>query len=55
MGISGDAAIVGAFLGDGGDIDSGSAYLFTTIPEPGTMLLLSMASLGLLMRRRRLS
>jgi len=53
--ISGNTALVGALFDDDGGFDSGSAYLYTAIPEPSTLLLGVMASMGLLMRRRRVS
>jgi len=53
--ISGNTALVGALDDNDGGFGSGSAYLYTTIPEPSTLLLGALASLGLLMRRRRLS
>ncbi len=51
--ISGNTAIVGAWLDDDGGSNSGSAYLFENIPEPSTLLLGTMAAVGLLMRRIR--
>ena len=50
--ISGDYAIVGAYGNDGNGSYSGSAYMFT-IPEPHTLLLAALASMGLTLRRRR--
>jgi len=52
--ISGNTALVGAWQDDDAGFSSGSAYLYTSIPEPSTLLLGALASVGLLMRRRRL-
>jgi len=53
--ISGNTAIVGAWRDGDAGINSGSAYLFENIPEPSTLLLGTMAVLGLSMRRNRAS
>jgi len=52
--ISSNRALVGAYLDDDGGSASGSAYLFSTVPEPGTLALV-LIGLGAipLMRRRR--
>jgi len=52
--ISGNTALVGAQWDDDGGFSSGSAYLYTTIPEPSSLLLATLAGLfGLGTTRRR--
>jgi hypothetical protein len=51
--ISGNTAIVGAIGDDDNGSNSGSAYLFSTVPEPGTAGLLAMAAAVLAWRRHR--
>jgi len=43
--ISGNTALVGAFADDDAGFDSGSAYLYTNIPEPSSLLLAILAGL----------
>ncbi|MCH8045257.1 MAG: PEP-CTERM sorting domain-containing protein [Planctomycetes bacterium] len=52
VGISGSVSIVGASRDDDDGSQSGSAYLFHSIPEPSTLLLATLALLVLLMIRR---
>ena len=53
VGISSDKAIVGAYRknGDGG-VTSGAVYVFSTVPEPTSLLLLGICAACLLWRRR---
>ena len=51
--ISGNAALVGAYADDDGGINSGSVYLYENIPEPSTLLLSTLACIGLFFRRNR--
>jgi hypothetical protein len=51
--IAGNRAIVGARLNDDQGIDSGSAYLFSTVPEPSALLLATCGAVGILGCRRR--
>ncbi len=53
VGIDGERAIVGARLDDDIGMDSGSAYLFSTVPEPSALLLATCGAVGLLAWRRR--
>ncbi len=46
-------ALVGAILDDDNGSSSGSAYLFSTVPEPSTALLAAFASLASVVNRRR--
>ncbi len=52
--ISGNTALVGAYSDDDDAGDSGSAYLFSTVPEPDTLALLltGLAAVAVLRRRR---
>ncbi|MCH8043514.1 MAG: FG-GAP repeat protein, partial [Planctomycetes bacterium] len=52
VGISGNVSLVGAHHNDDAGQQSGSAYLFNSIPEPSTLLLATLALLALLMIRR---
>ncbi|GAH66138.1 unnamed protein product [marine sediment metagenome] len=53
--VSGTTALIGAYRDSDLGTWSGSAYIFTPIPEPATMLLVATGALGLLgsLRRRR--
>jgi len=51
--VSGDKAIIGAYQDDDGGGDSGSAYLYSSVPEPSTFVLATLGLLSLGMRRRR--
>jgi hypothetical protein len=53
VGISGNIAIVGAQHHDHRGTDSGSAYLFATVPEPSSVRFGALAA-GLLLMRRKL-
>ena len=52
--INGNTALVGAYGDDDWGKTSGSAYLFENIiPEPSTLLLSTVAYMGLFLRRNR--
>lgn len=51
--IDGNRALVGARLDDDNGISSGSAYLFSTVPEPSALLMATYGAVGLLGWRRR--
>jgi len=53
VGTDGKRAIVGARLDDDNGFSSGSAYLFSTVPEPSALLLAIYGAVGLLAWRRR--
>jgi hypothetical protein len=53
VGISGSTAIVGAYSDNAQGEDSGSAYLFSVVPEPSALLLGVLSAGGLLASRRR--
>lgn len=50
--IDGNRALVGTWLDDDKGMDSGSAYLFSSVPEPSPLLLTIYGTAGLLWRRR---
>ena len=50
--VAGNRAVVGARLDDDKGISSGSAYLFSTVPEPSALLLATCGAAGLLAWRR---
>jgi outer membrane protein assembly factor BamB len=50
--IRGDTAIIGAFLDDDNGGESGSAYLFSTVPEPNTAILCCLMLVGAMAPRK---
>jgi hypothetical protein len=52
VGISGDAVVVGAVLDDDTASNSGSAYLYSSIPEPASAMLLLLGCPALMQRRK---